>query len=747
MIVARSKIPARIASAALWLFIAGCGASTRPAQEPSPVPAPTTTPEQPAAEPGLVPAEDEPASLIEEFLDLDTVTARPFDAGKMWTLEYPPLDYFSETYGFEPDSAWFRAVRLGSLRLPNCSASFVSPNGLVLTNHHCARESVTQVSRAGEQLLDTGFYARNLADERPVEGLTVDQLILIEDVTDEVHAALEGIETDAERAEALENVSGQIRSRLADEHKDEADLTEVEVIALWDGARYSAYVFRVYDDVRLVMAPELELGQFGGDPDNFTYPRYSLDFSFFRVYDAAGEPLASENYFQWNEAGVDSGEVVFIVGNPAGTSRLQTLSQLRFRRKAQDRYILDFYTSRAEVMRRFMEEAPQVAEERGVRNTIHSLLNSKKAYEGIWEGLFDPIYMARKRDAERQFRDAIESDSALAAEFGGLFDRMAEIQEEKLKLAPEFGAFLGLANPELTSSVLFRAIFGYQYVRAKNAGAPPAVLDQIKEAILGVSQQPIPLQRGLLAARLQDFQRHFGEGSQIVRDVLKGRTPAQAAADITSASALTDSASTVHVLEADSLTMEDPAVQLTGAVLSRYFAYSQAWEGLQQREASVAAALGRARFHVYGTKLPPDASFSLRIADGVVEGYTYNGTYAPIYTTFYGLYDHYHSYGAGSEWDLPQNWLKPPQEFDLSTPLNFVSTADIIGGNSGSPVLDKDLRLVGVVFDGNIQSLPGEYIYDPEVNRSVAVDARGILEALDVMYDADRLVQELIGDR
>lgn len=738
------KVPARLLTVAVWAFAAGCGASTGTVEEPSPTPPPR---EGPAEGPAPAPAaeeEEEPASLIEAFVDLDTVRARPFDAGKMWTFEYPPLDYFRSAYAFEPDSAWFRHARLGSLRLPNCSASFVSPFGLVLTNHHCARESITQVSRPGESLLDSGFYAADLADERPVEDLTVDQLIAIEDVTDDVQAELEGIETDATRAETLQRVSDEISARLAASYGTEDRLVEVEVIALWDGARYSAYVFQVYDDVRLVMAPEVELGGFGGDPDNFTYPRYSLDMSFFRVYDDEGRPLESPEYFPWDETGADSGEVVFIIGNPGGTSRLQTMAQLRFRRKVGDRATLDFYTSRAEVMKHFAEEAPQLAEERDVRNTIHSLLNSKKAYEGIWEGLFDPVYMARKRDAERRFRQRLESDSTLQAEYGGLFQRMAEIQEEKLEWAQEYGAFLALGSPAFTSAVLFRAIFGYQYLRARRGGAPPAVLSQIEEAMFDVDEQPLPLQRALLAARLQDFERYFGEGSAIVRDILQDRTPSEAASQIVAGSLLADSATAARALEVDSLTLSDPALRLVDAFLSRYFAYSGAWQDLLEQEASVASALGRARFEVYGTDLPPDATFSLRIADGVVEGYAYNGTYAPVHTTFFGLYDHYYSYGSGGEWDLPERWLDPPENFDLSKALNFVSTADIIGGNSGSPVLDRELRLVGVVFDGNIQSLPGEYIYDPEVNRSIAVDVRGMIEALDDMYSADRLVLELL---
>lgn len=719
-------------------LLGGCGGAggAGPAE-----PAPAAPAERPT--PTAVTRPEEPAAPVP---DLDTVRAGRFDQGKMWTFEYPPLDYFRAAYGFEPDSSWFRRARLGALRLPNCSASFVSPNGLVLTNHHCARESVTQVSRPGESLLDSGFYARALDGERAVDDLVADQLIALVDVTDEVHAALEGLRG-TEREQAEEEIGEEISQRLELEHGGEEAGIVVEIISLWDGARYSAYVFKRYTDLRLVMAPELQIGYFGGDPDNFTYPRYNLDMSFFRVYDDQGVPLKPENYFRWSEDGVEEGDAVFIIGNPGSTSRLQTVAQLEFRRDVGDKATLDFITSRLEVLREFMNEHPNEAEEMDLRNEIFSLENSQKAYRGIWEGLQDPILMARRRDAERQFRAAIQADSALRARYSGIIDSLARIQEEKSELAAEYGAFLALGNPTFTSTTLMRGFFSYQYLVLEGRGAAEAVLTSIESQILGVNDQHIDLQRGLLSARLSDLREYFGSDSRIVQDVLEGRSPRAAAAEIIAGSVLSDSTATARALAEGTLSMEDPGVRVISAVVDRLREFQVAFQSLMEREADLVDQLGRARFDVYGTTIPPDATFSLRIADGLVEGYQYNGTYAPVYTTFYGLYDHYYSYGADSPWDLPERWVNYPQAFELSKPLNFISTADIIGGNSGSPVLNTDLEVVGVVFDGNIESLPGDFIYVPTRNRAVAVDVRGMLEALDEMYDADRLVLELLTGR
>lgn len=691
------------------------------------------------------PARPTPAQVRVDTLRIaDTVSLAPavpdsalqagrFDTGKMWTFEYPPMEYFRETYAFSPDSAWFRQARLAALRLPNCTASFVSAVGLVLTNHHCARESVSQVSREGENLLDNGFYAATQSDERAVEDFHADQLVAIVDVTADIDAA-----TDRGAAEE------QVVERLADEYRSRYDSVVVEVIALWNGAKTSAYVFRRFTDLRLVMAPELQIGFFGGDPDNFTYPRYNLDMSFFRVYHD-GAPYRPEHFFRWDTDGVEEGDAVFVIGNPGSTNRLQTVAELEFRRAVSDKITLDFIRSRAAALEAFAAAYPEEAEARDLRNEIFGLLNSQKSYQGMWEGLHDPVIMARKRDAERKFQAAIQADSALRGQYGGLIAELAEIQKQKREFAEEMGAFLALGNESFTAETVMRAIFAFQYLNARQGGAPRAAVEELREGFRSVPSMPDALERELLAARLRDIVTYLGVDSRTARQILRGEAPEVAAARIVSQSVLSDSARAVSALEAGTLNSVDPGLEFLQSIVQPFGAYQQAISPLQEREQEIARQLGRARFHVYGTQDPPDATFSLRIADGVVRGYEYNGTVAPGYTTFFGLYDRYQSFGADTPWDLPERWLRRPSAFDLATPLNLVATADITGGNSGSPVINTDLEVVGVAFDGNIESLPGDYIYLPAKNRMVAVDSRGMLEALEAVYDAQRIVRELRG--
>ncbi len=677
---------------------------------------------------------------------VDTVSARPavpdtafqagrFDGGKMWTFEYPPLDYFREAYGFAPDSAWFARARLGTLRLPNCTASFVSARGLVLTNHHCARESVVAVTRPGETLLDTGFYAATLAAERPVDGLYVDQLIAIEDVTAEFERTPAALRDSASEA---------IADRIAARYGGDSAGVVVETVSLWNGARTSAYVFRRFDDVRLVMAPELALGFFGGDPDNFTYPRYALDMSFLRVY-VDDRPYQPDVYFRWTQTGVRDGDPVFVIGNPGSTSRLQTMAQLAYRRDVGDQALLDFLRSRLAALRAFEREAPAQAESLDIRNQIFSLSNSEKAYTGMVQGLHDPVILARKADAERRLRAAIAQDPRLASQYGDLVAEMADVQESKRRLAADVRAFTALGAPSWTSAVLLRGIFAFQVANARRAGAPADAYAPAIERLESIAQQPPALQERLLAARLTDIARAYGDTSAFVRQLLGGLEPAARARAIVAGSVVSDSARASAAVRTNAIPLDDPALQLAAALLPRFGAYQQGIGGLNDEEAAIELALGRARFAVDGTRQPPDATFSLRIADGVVRGYPYNGTVAPAHTTFHGLYDRHRSFGSDGDWALPVRWTRPPAAFDAGTPLNFVSTADIIGGNSGSPVLSRDLEVVGVVFDGNIESLPGDYIYLPDRNRAVAVDARGMLEALQDIYGARRLVDELQG--
>lgn len=728
------------------IVLTACGSTTQQTQQaPEPM-IPTEIPTRVAQADSVtvVTGRERPPALL--GVDLDTVRAGRFDDGKMWTFEYPPLEYFAATYGITPDSAWFVKARLGALRLPNCSASFVSPNGLVLTNHHCARESVTEVTRDGESLLDAGFYAQSLSEERPAGETHADQLIAIRNVTEEVRGELAGALDDSARARIREETIEAIQERILEEFGGDGGGHVVEVISLWDGAKYSAYIFRRYEDVRLVLAPELQIGFFGGDPDNFTYPRYNLDMSFYRIYGDDGQPLKTKYYFPWGLRGAQQGDAVFVIGNPGSTNRLQTVAQLEFRRDVQDKAVLDLVSSRADALQTFADAHPEEAEELDLRNDIFSLRNSEKAYRGMWQGLHDPLIMAKRRDSEQRFQQSIASNPDLRVKYGGLLDRMAEIQRRKLDLAADYRAFVALGNPRFTSTTLLRALNAFRYFSARDGGAPSQVVDALREDMLNLEDQPAQMQVGLLTARLRDIERGLGPDDPVVRQLLAGRTPHAAAQAIFTESVLSSSGTTQTALDAGTLSMSDPAIQALSVMLPRLASYQRSFTGLLQEEGELANQLGLARFDVYGTTIPPDATFSLRIADGVVQGYEYNGTVAPAHTTFYGLYDRFYAH-SGTDWDLPERWLSPPPSFDLSMPLNFVLTADIIGGNSGSPVLNTDLELVGLIFDGNIESLPGDYIYDPRSNRAVAVDALGILEALDDIYDADRIVLELTSGR
>jgi hypothetical protein len=684
-----------------------------------------------------------------QFVDLDEVKAGRYDNGMMWTFDYPPVDHLTETYDFMPDEAWFEKARLGALRLPNCTASFVSPHGLVMTNHHCARTSVALVSEADEALLDRGFTAQSLDDERPVPGLYVDQLIGLEDVTDEVYAALEGKETDAEKVLARQEAIGSISDRIAEQAGGDAADIFVQVIDLYNGGRYSAYTFRRFKDIRLVMAPELRLGYFGGDTDNFTYPRYALDMSFLRVYED-GKPYEPKHYFRWSAEGSQEGDVVFVIGNPGSTLRLLTVSQLEWRRDVQEIATLSLYNSRLEALTDYYGVNPSSK----LLNRIFSLRNASKLYTGRVKGLNDPVLMTKRADTEIQFLhdlqerygETITADVSLP--YFSIVDELDRIQHEKREFAAEYAAFLRMTpESKLASATINRAVFANIYLKQQALGFGDAALARTAAQIRKIDDNP-EIDRRFFEARLADFVKYFGPEDPGVREALAGRTVDEVVSDVFENSVLADAERASTALEAGTLTEDDPAVRILAPFMQRYADYTSAFAGLTAQETELNALHGRARFEVYGTSRPPDATFSLRIADGVVASYDYNGSHAPAYTTYYGLYNRHYGHAGDTnptgEWDLPERWLKPPESFDRATPVNLVSTNDIIGGNSGSPMVNQDLEVVGLIFDGNIESLPAAYIYETERARAVAVDVRGMREALDEIYDMDRLVLELI---
>ena len=672
-----------------------------------------------------------------EQIEADTVEAGRFDDGRMWTFDAPPRAYFNEEYGFEPDDAWLEKARLGTLRIPGCTASFVSPNGLVLTNHHCARSHATAVRRPGEQILQNGFYADRLDEERSVPDLYADQLVRITDVTDAVRSAQAQAQTDAERMQARSDVTDSLETALAERAGGKEDGYRAEVVSLYDGARYKGYTYRRYEDVRLVLIPELQIGYFGGDTDNFTYPRYALDMALLRVYGPDGKPLQPEHYFEWDVQGSRPGDPVFVVGNPGSTLRLETYEQLLFRRDIQDANLLATLRGRIEALEDYVDASDSASET--WENRIFSLRNAAKLYNGRVNALNDAYVMTRIQRGDQAFREALRRDSSLQARYGGLLDSMAAIQDQKRKVADAYQAFRLMQSP-YASATLRRAL---AVTMAGDASGTQRekLLDQLRS----IGAQPRGVDERFAADRLQRFEQYFGADSDVVTAALNGQSPADRARRLVAQSALADSASAVDAVSAGTLSDDDPALRVIRAVAEQYRSYRSAWSGLTARQEAVAEQLGRARYAVFGTDVPPDATFSLRLSDGVVRGYSYNGTQAPATTTFYGMYGHYHAFGDGSEWDLPDRWMDPPPTFDRSTPVNLVSTNDITGGNSGSPLLSQDLKLVGLVFDGNIESLAGDFLFMPDRMRSVSVDVRGMIEALDEIYDADRIVEEVTG--
>jgi hypothetical protein len=656
----------------------------------------------------------------------------------MWTFENPPLEYFEAEYGFRPSEEWLSHARLATLRLPNCTASFVSPAGLVMTNHHCARESATAVSLPGEDLLTDGFLAAAPEDERSVPDLYVDQLVEIHDVTAEVvgTSPMAG----AAQVAARDSAAAAIGERLG------GDLgLSCEVTSLYYGGRYSAYCYQRYDDVRLVFAPEGAIGYFGGDPDNFTYPRYSFDVSFFRVYGEDGRPLSTDYWFPWSEAGAEEGDPVFVVGNPGSTSRLNTVAQLEYKRDLDYPFTIRLLESRAEVLAAHMDRRPETRQE--LINDYFSLRNSLKAFEGELAGLRNPSLMGRKVAFERDFQAAVAGDSGLEARYGRLWDEIADLRRRLGRISPELN---GLNQGGFVRSVtLLAAAQLVQFGPAAASGrVPDDVLADFRAELEALVVDP-ELEQAILAAQLADARLLLGDDDPFVRAALGGQEPLEAAATLLQTSAVDDSAGRSGLLAepASIATSADPAIVLMRQALPRLQRASRDYQQLLAQEEARTAQLARALFDVYGAAIPPDATFTLRLADGVVAGYEYNGTRAPAFTTFFGMYDRHFGQPDREEWVLPERWLTRPGAFDLDAPLNLVSTNDIIGGNSGSPLIDRDGAIVGLIFDGNIESLPGDFIYTTEAARAVSVHSAGILEALRDLYGADRIVREIEGAR
>ncbi len=667
----------------------------------------------------------------------DSLRAGRFDLGRMWTFENAPSAYFTRTYGFAADSAWFARARMAALRIPGCSAGLVSPHGLIVTNHHCVRGRLPAVQRPGETLLDSGFVAATLADERRIPGFYADQLLAALDVSDEVNAAVDRAPDDAGREAARREASASVRRRLGERYAGSGDSIWVQIVPLYSGGRTSAYVFRRLTDIRFVAAVELQMGFFGGDPDNFTYPRYALDFAVLRAWGRDGRPLATPDHFAWGGDGVRAGDAVFVIGNPGQTARLTTMAQLAYLRDVSVPAQLGFLRSRLEAMRSYRAAYPAEAESLDIRNRMFGLSNSEKSLGGRLEALHDATIMARRQDAEGRLVQAIAARPDLRPRYGQLFARVAALQAQKRRYEAPYRAFGQLVSASAGSGTLQRAYWAW---RIRNGPADSVAV--FRQRFERSAAWPRDLERRFLALQLADIAAAYGPRHPITLAALAG-TSAEAAADRLLATSMLADPVASRSLADGTPPADDAAVVLAQAIVPPALEMERALAGLAVTEGALAADLGRARYAVYGDSVPPDGSSSPRIADGVVQGYAYNGTLAPAWTTFYGIYDRYRSNGPGTDWDLPHRWRTPPAGLDLGTPLNFVSTADTYGGNSGSPAVTSDLRLVGLNFDRNVNALVRDYIFLPERGRNVMVDARAIDAALTSAYGAGRVVREL----
>lgn len=672
---------------------------------------------------------------------LPPATYRP-EFGTMWTFDAPPLDYWRRTYGFAPDQKWLDHVRLASVRLPNCSASFVSSRGLVMTNHHCGRECTAGASTPDSNYIQTGFAARTLADEKKCAGLYVDQLQSIQNVTDRVRGAITG-KTPAEQAAQRTAVIGQIQT----ECNQQTQLT-CQVVSLYNGGIYSVYRYRRFNDIRLVMAPEGDIAFFGGDPDNFTYPRYDLDLTLLRVYEN-GQPYAPTDYLKWSQSGAVENDLVFVVGNPGSTGRLNTIAQMEFLRDVGYPATLASYKRALRIYDQLAKSDTSAA--RRYQNDVFGVANSQKAVTGYRTGLLDTLSMAKKRAFEQEFRARIAADPALQAQYGKTWDEIAKAQRELATFSPQlrYRSFGG-------NSTLLNLAAGLIRVASESGKPDSARLVQYRgNGINNIRTQlgnPIPIDTGFerlaIAAQLRAAQTDLPANDPFLRVALGGRTPDAVAADLVRNTRVGDVAFRQSLLQGGTAAVNastDPLIVWARGVDPLNREVTARATALNAIIAANSEKIGQALFAAYGTALPPDATFTLRISDGVVKSFPSNGTIAPYKTTFYGLYERSAAFDNKDPFKLPQRWVARKNNLDLSTPYNFVSTNDIIGGNSGSPVINKNAEVVGLVFDSNIEGISNRFIFSSEIGRTVSVHSQGIVEALRKMYDGSRIADELQG--
>jgi hypothetical protein len=668
-----------------------------------------------------------------------TILARGLVADEgMWPLNRFPSALLRNTYEFTATPQWLERAQLASVRLPNCSGSIVSSSGLVMTNYHCAVGCVEAVSSKDKSLLETGFLAATQAEERICPGVQINQLTSITDVTERVAAG-----TTDTQGEAFARARQAVFATIERECATSDDVT-CQVVTLYRGGKYDLYKYRRFSDVRLVFAPEFDTGFFGGDPDNFMFPRYNLDLAFLRLYES-GSPARTTHRFTWSPAGAAPGDLVFVTGHPGTTLRQYTVSQLEFERDVRLPADLAYYSERRGLLMEFKRRGAEQAQL--TAPALISVENTLKVYKGQSAALADAALFERKRDDEAALRRQLAAKAELQQRYGGAWDAIAGAVRGKREPWLRAAAF-----GRLTGSQLFGQALTLVRLAVEQGKPDGERLPEFTESALPARRQqisgPRPYSKELEAVYfthvLTHLREQLGLDDPAVKALLGRQSPEEVAAAAIRATRLDDAAARVALMKGGAAAIDastDPLIALAKAV------DPFAREARRRLEEGVDAAIDRnqeliaqARFAVLGETVYPDATFTLRVSYGTVKGWVEGGREVAPFTSFQGLFER----ATGSPpFSLPARWLERKSALSLDTPFNLVADTDIIGGNSGSPMIDRQGRVVGLVFDGNIHSIGGGYWFDETRNRTVAVDSRGIREALKSVYQADRILREI----
>ncbi len=684
-------------------------------------------------------------ALILALFTFQTIPVAALDEG-MWTFNNVPREDIKQKYGFDVTDDWLRKVQLASVRFNNGgSGSFVSPNGLVLTNYHIVEDIVGELSTAKKDYAKEGFVARSQAEEMKAEGLELNQLISIEDVTARINSAVKsGMSAVEANAARRAEISAIERESTA------ATGLRSDVVTLYQGGQYNLYRYKKYTDVRLVFVPEFQAAFFGGDPDNFNFPRFNIDMSLVRVYEN-GQPVKVENYFKWSKTGAKDGELVFVTGHPGSTQRLNTVAHLESLRDVTIPLILRLLESRRVVLKQYMAQGEE--QTRRAQNELNSIENSIKVYKGQIAGLKDPKLMAKKQLAEQALKNSISADPQKKQEYGGAWDAIAKGRKDLASYERD-RRFLDLAagfNTPLFSyaRILVRMAEENEKPDAERLPEYTSTRRPALEASL-YSTAPIydDFEKMKLANSLAFMQSEYGADHPLVKRVLKGKTPEARAAELIEGTKLKNVEYRKQVATAGvrmTRSGDDPIIDLAQDIDKEARAVRKRYEEeVVAVERANYAKIAHALFEEQGTRLYPDATFTLRLSYGAVKGYREHGKFVPPFTTLGGLYARSNQFHHAFPYNLPPRWMSKRAAINPRTPFNFVSTNDIIGGNSGSPTINKNGELVGLIFDGNIESLVGNFEYDESVNRSISVDVRAMLEVLRKVFQANAVADELM---